>query len=197
VALAVEQQPLDRNFFARPVNEVARALIGCTVEHAGATGKIVETEAYHHTEPACHAFVGPTERNAALFGSPGHAYVYLSYGIHSMLNFVTEAIGDGAAVLIRALEPAAGIELMRERRDGVPDDELCSGPGKLAQALAIELDMNGTDLIDGPIRVSAESSDRPRPIVAGPRVGITKAADLPWRYCLSGSRYVSRPRLSA
>src|ERR1700722_10009951 len=144
---------LPPEFYSRPVLEVARELIGCTVEHEGAAGVIVETEAYHESEPACHAFVGVTSRTKTLFGPPGRAYVYLSYGLHAMLNAVCESEGMGAAVLIRALEPTAGLEAMRERRTvsarravaGQParDEDLCSGPGKLTQALGISLAENG------------------------------------------------------
>jgi DNA-3-methyladenine glycosylase len=132
-----------REFYERPVLVVARELIGCTVSHGGCTGVIVETEAYHHSEPACHAFVGLTPRTETLFGPPGKAYVYRSYGIHALLNAVCEPEGVGAAVLIRALEPVAGLDQMRRRRGGVADRELCSGPGKLTQALGIELVDNG------------------------------------------------------
>lgn len=182
-------------FYERPVLDVARDLIGCVVSHAGASGAIVETEAYHHDEPACHAYVGLTPRTATLFGPAGRAYVYRSYGIHALLNAVCEAEGVGAAVLIRALEPLDGIDLMRERRGVERVEELCSGPGKLTQALAIELDRNGADLHAGPVTIA------PRPpawrdvaLVAGPRIGITKAVDLPWRFSARGNGHVSRPR---
>lgn len=181
-------------FYDRPVLEVARDLVGCVLSHADTSGVIVETEAYHHDEPACHAYAGLTARTATLFGPPGRAYVYRSYGIHAVFNAVCEAEGVGAAVLIRALEPLAGAELMRERRGVERPAELCSGPGKLAQALAIELDRNGRDLGAGPVRIE------PRPaawqdveLVAGPRIGITKAVELPWRFCAHGSEHVSRP----
>lgn len=187
-------QPLTPGFYARPVLEVAHALLGCVVSHAGTSGVIVETEAYHESEPACHAFVGLTRRTRPLFGPPGRAYVYRSYGIHSLLNAVCEPEGIGAAVLVRALEPLDGIEVMRERR-GVSDlRDLCSGPGKLAQALAIGLEHDDTDLATGPVRILAPpaGSGRLAPVV-GPRIGITKAAELPWRICAAGSRFVSRP----
>src|SRR5436305_11173167 len=144
-------KPLSPDFYDRPVLEVARELIGCTVEHRGASGVIVETEAYHECEPACHAFVGLTPRTATLFGQPGRAYVYRSYGIHALLNAVCEPEGVGAAVLIRALEPLEGIELMRRRRGLEPVRALCSGPGKLTQALGIGLEHNGSDLSGGAI----------------------------------------------
>jgi DNA-3-methyladenine glycosylase len=184
-------------FYARGVLEVARDLLGCTVEHGGAAGVIVETEAYHETEPACHAFVGLTPRTRTLFGPPGRAYVYRSYGIHALLNAVCEPEGVGAAVLIRALEPARGVELMRARRGAaLADEQLCSGPGKLSQALGIGLEHNGGDLTRGPVRLLARA-----PAWAGavrvleaPRVGISKAVDLRWRFYVAGNRHVSRPR---
>jgi DNA-3-methyladenine glycosylase len=145
-------------------------------------------------EPACHAHAGVTDRTRTLFGPPGHAYVYFSYGIHSLLNAVAEEAGVGAAVLIRALEPVAGVDAMRERRGGVRDEELCSGPGKLTQALGIGLSLNGSSLVDGPIEVlSREPGSRAPRVVIGERIGITKAADLPWRFCDADSRHVSRP----
>jgi DNA-3-methyladenine glycosylase len=193
---------LAADFYARPVLEVARDLIGCTVEHRQAAGVIVETEAYHECEPACHAFVGLTPRTATLFGPPGHAYVYRSYGIHAMLNAVCEPEGVGAAVLIRALLPMAEIDRMRARRGliaGRParEEDLCSGPGKLTQAMDIELSENGTPLFSGPVRIRARAREWREPSVAqGTRIGITRAVELPWRFCAAGSRHVSRPRLS-
>jgi DNA-3-methyladenine glycosylase len=185
---------LEREFYARSVHEVARDLIGCVVRHGETAGRIVETESYHMDEPACHAYAGVTERTNTLFGPPGHAYVYFSYGIHSLLNAVCEPEGTGAAVLIRALEPVDGIELMRDRR-GLPRTvDLCSGPGKLTQALGIGLSLNGSSLVDGPVVVlDRESGAREPRIVIGERVGITKAADLPWRFCDADSPHVSRP----
>ena len=186
---------LTTGFFDRSVHDVARDLIGCTVAHGETAGVIVETESYHADDAACHAFVGLTARNSVLFGPPAHAYVYLSYGIHSLLNFVAKPDGEAAAVLIRALEPVRGIELMRERRGVDRLEELCSGPGKLTQALGIGLELNGVSLEDGPIRVSGRSDGWRKPaIVTDRRVGITKAAELPWRFCAAGSRFVSRPR---
>jgi DNA-3-methyladenine glycosylase len=170
------------------VLEVAPALLGCVVVHGDTAGVIVETEAYHFSEPACHAYVGLTPRTSVLFGPPGVAYVYRSYGIHALLNAVCEPEDVGAAVLIRALEPLSGLEVMRMRRRGGAG--LSNGPGKLTQALGIELTENDTSLIDGPIRILA---GEPRPYVTGPRIGITKAAELPWRFCAIGSRDVSRP----
>jgi DNA-3-methyladenine glycosylase len=170
------------------VLSVAPALLGCVVVHGDCAGRIVETEAYHYSEPACHAHIGITERTHVLHGAPGTAYVYRSYGIHALLNAVCEPEGVGAAVLIRALEPLWGIELMRVRRGGGAG--IANGPGKLTQALAIELTENATSLISGPIRIMAGD---PLPYVTGPRIGITKAAELPWRFCAIGSRDVSRP----
>jgi DNA-3-methyladenine glycosylase len=183
---------LPASFYDRSVHEVARDLIGCTVVHGETSGLIVETESYHADDEACHAFGGLTARNGVLFGPPAHAYVYLSYGIHSLLNFVAEPEGEAAAVLIRALEPLEGIELMRARRGVERTEELCSGPGKLAQALDIGLELNGVSLQSGPIRVH-QAAGRPPAVVSGPRVGITKAVELPWRFCAAGSRFVSRP----
>jgi DNA-3-methyladenine glycosylase len=181
-------------FYDRPVVEVARDLVGCVLRHGSTAGTIVETEAYHHDEPACHAFVGLTPRTETLFGAPGTAYVYRSYGIHALVNAVCEAEGIGAAVLIRALEPLDDLELMRARRGRSAVRDLCSGPGKLTQALDIELVDNATSLTDGPIEILAPSptGDDLR-LVAGPRVGITKAVELPWRFCAAGSPFVSRP----
>jgi DNA-3-methyladenine glycosylase len=190
--------PLNTSFYARPVLEVARALVGCVVSHAGSSGVIVETEAYHESEPACHAFVGLTPRTSTLFGPPGVAYVYRSYGVHAMLNAVSEPPGIGAAVLIRALEPLEGIDAMRERRGLKPLRSLCSGPGKLTQALAIELDLNGSSLRTGPIVISARPNGwREVQVTAGPRIGITKAIELPWRFCAAGSRFLSQPARAA
>jgi DNA-3-methyladenine glycosylase len=185
---------LDPLFFGRPVVEVARDLLGCTISHGETAGVIVETEAYHHSEPACHAFVGLTPRTEVLFGPPGTAYVYRSYGIHALLNAVCEPEGIGAAVLIRALEPLEGIERMRSRRGLEREEDLCSGPGKLTQALGITLEHNTTDLAAGPVAIEAPPPgwEHVEPVV-GVRVGITKAAELPWRFCVAGSRSVSRP----
>jgi DNA-3-methyladenine glycosylase len=192
--------PLPPDFYGRPVLTVAHDLIGCTVEHNGVTGVIVETEAYHDSEPACHAFAGLTPRTLTLFGPPGRAYVYRSYGIHALLNAVCEPEGVGAAVLIRALEPLEGIEAMRARRsssaDGaMRDEDLCSGPGKLTQALGIELSENRGELHDGPVRILSREAAWSEPdVIAGTRIGITKAVELPWRFCAAGNRHVSRPR---
>ena len=186
---------MNRDFYARPVVAVARDLVGCVLRHGPCAGTIVETEAYHQSEPACHAFVGLTGRTHVLFGPPARAYVYRSYGIHALFNAVCEEEGVGAAVLIRALEPLEGLGLMRARRGLDRPEDLCSGPGKLAQALDIELVHNDTELIGGPIAI-----EPPRPgweapeVLVGPRIGITKAAELPWRFSAAGSRSVSRPR---
>jgi DNA-3-methyladenine glycosylase len=187
-------QALPAAFYDRPVLDVARGLIGCVVTRGDCAGVIVETEAYHHSEPACHAFVGLTPRTEVLFGPPGIAYVYRSYGIHACLNAVAEPEGVGAAVLIRALEPVERIEQMRARRGLERFESLCSGPGKLTQALGITLDHNGTDLSLGPVVISEPSSSwREVEVTAGPRIGITKAAELQWRFCAAGSCFLSRP----
>jgi DNA-3-methyladenine glycosylase len=185
---------VNRDFFGRSVHEVARDLVGCTLAVGPTAGIIVETEAYDATDPACHAYIGRTARNEVLFGPPGIAYVYLSYGIHSLLNAVAELEGSAAAVLIRALEPTEGVELMRERRRQERTEDLCSGPGKLTEALGVGLDLNGADLLAPPFELSdRDPAWDAAEIVTGPRIGITKAAELPWRYCAAGSRFVSRP----
>ncbi len=185
---------LPADFYARGVLEVARDLIGCTVERDGSAGVIVETEAYHESEPACHAFAGLTPRTKTLFGEPGNAYVYRSYGIHALFNAVCEREGVGAAVLIRALAPVAGIEAMCRRRSPREED-LCSGPGKLTQALGISLADNARSLLGGPVRIHARAEHwRDPAVVQGTRVGITRAVELPWRFCAVGDRHVSRPR---
>jgi DNA-3-methyladenine glycosylase len=182
-------------FYERPVLVVAQALIGCVVEHYDAAGVIVETEAYHDSEPACHAFVGVTARTATLFGPPGRAYVYRSYGIHALLNAVCEPEGVGAAVLIRALAPLTGIAAMRARRGMQREEDLCSGPGKLTQALGVGLEHNGGDLACGPVRIRArEAAWREPRVIASERIGITKAVELPWRFSVAGNPHVSRPR---
>jgi DNA-3-methyladenine glycosylase len=188
---------LPPDFYDRPVLEVAPDLIGCSVLHGETSGVIVETEAYHEEEPACHAFIGLTARTRILFGGPGIAYVYRSYGIHALLNAVCEREGIGAAVLIRALAPSDGLEAMRRRRGGrqrsLADRELCSGPGRLTQALGIEMDVNGSDLTGaGPVRIEAREGPAPE-VIAGLRIGITKAVELPWRFCALGDPNVSKP----
>ncbi len=181
-------------FYGRPVLEVAQDLVGCVLRHGETAGVIVETEAYHESEPACHAFVGRTARTHVLFGPPGTAYVYRSYGIHALVNAVCEPEGVGAAVLIRALEPLDGIERMRERRGIRALEQLCSGPGKLTQALAIELEHDATDLERGPVRIEEAAHGWEQvSLVTSTRVGITKAPELPWRFSAAGSRYVSKP----
>ena len=179
-------------FYDRPVLEVAEDLVGCTLRHGETAGIVVETEAYHYTEEACHAYVGVTPRTQVLWGPPAIAYVYRSYGIHALLNAVCEPDGVGAAVLIRAVEPTEGIEVMRARRGPVPDRELCNGPGKLTQAFGIGLDLNATSLLGGPVAFE------PRPsavevVRTAPRIGISRAVDLDWRFTLADSRHVSRP----
>ena len=181
-------------FFERSVHDVARELVGCQLLFDGAGGVIVEAEAYERDDPACHAYVGMTPRTATLFGPPGRAYVYLSYGIHSCLNFVCEPEGQAAAVLIRALEPRWGIQRMRRRRGREGLRDLCSGPGKLTEALGIGLDLDRARLDRAPFEVrsrDAEWSDVE--VACGPRIGITRAAELPWRFCARESPYLSRP----
>lgn len=182
---------LARDFFDRSVHEVARDLVGCTLLYERCGGVIVETESYEADDPACHAYVGLTERTRVLFGPPGYAYVYLSYGIHSLLNAVAEPEGDAAAVLIRALDPTHGLEQMRSRRGARPDHELCSGPGKLTEALGIDLGDNEADLCREPFLLTAPEEQLE--IVTGPRIGITKAVERPWRFCAAGNRNVSKP----
>lgn len=182
---------LRKAFFNRSVLEVAPDLIGTTLLVDGVGGIIVEVEAYHHTEPAAHSYQGPTPRNAVMFGPAGFAYVYRSYGIHWCVNFVCEKAGSASAVLIRALEPTHGIPTMRRRR-GLHDERLlCSGPGKLTEALGITHAHNGLALDAPPIALYARPA-KPN-IVAGVRIGLTKAVDLPWRYGLRGSKFLSKP----
>jgi DNA-3-methyladenine glycosylase len=186
---------LDVSFFDRSVHLVARELIGCRLFFAGCGGVIVETESYERDDPACHAYVGLTDRTAVLFGPPGRSYVYLSYGIHSLLNFVAEPKGEAAAVLIRALEPTAGIERMRARRGERPDRDLCSGPGKLTEALGIGLDQNDADLTRDPFLLLSPAEDWHGEVLTGPRIGITKAVDRPWRFCAADNPNVSKPAI--
>jgi len=182
---------LRRKFFDRSVHEVAPDLIGATLLCNGVGGVIVEVEAYHHTEPAAHSYRGETARNAVMFGPAGFVYVYRSYGIHWCVNFVCEAEGSASAVLIRALEPTQGLSTMRRRRGGVDDRLLCSGPGKLCEALGITHKHNGLALDRAPFELRARAQTPE--IVTGPRIGITKAVELPWRYGLKGSRFLSKP----
>ncbi|WP_156332635.1 DNA-3-methyladenine glycosylase [Rhodopseudomonas sp. AAP120] len=182
---------LTRRFFARSVHAVAPELIGATLLYGGVGGVIVEVEAYHHTDPAAHSYGGETPRNAVMFGPPGYAYVYRSYGIHWCVNFVCEAEGSASAVLIRALEPTHGVDAMRKRR-GLDDPRtLCSGPGKLTQALGITIAANALPLDAAPFAIHRRTTTPD--IVTGPRIGITKAADYPWRFGLRGSKFVSKP----
>ena len=182
---------LGRRFFARSVHAVAPELIGTTLLHRGVGGIIVEVEAYHHTDPAAHSFRGPTLRNAVMFGPPGHAYVYRSYGLHWCVNFVCEPAGSAAAVLIRALQPTYGLGAMRRRRGLEAERLLCAGPGRLCQALGITADDNGRALEPPVFELRAAKS--PPEIVVGPRIGISVARELPWRYGLKASRYLSKP----
>ena len=182
---------LKRAFFGRSVHEVAPDLIGATLLVDGVGGLIVEVEAYHHTEPAAHSYNGPTPRNQVMFGPPGFAYVYRSYGIHWCVNFVCEQEGSAAAVLIRALEPTHGIAKMRRRRHAVDVHALCSGPGKLTEALGITIAHNARPLDRPPIALHARTGDVE--VAAGIRIGITKAVELPWRYGVKGSRFLSKP----
>ena len=184
-------KPLKRTFFARSVHQVAPDLIGATLLVNGVGGIIVEVEAYHHTDPAAHSFRGPTPRNRVMFGPPGFAYVYRSYGIHWCVNFVCEQEGSASAVLIRALEPTHGIAAMRRRRHSDDERSLCSGPGKLTEALGITHKHNGLPLDAPPIALRASVSTPE--VVAGVRIGLTKAVELPWRYGLKGSRFLSKP----
>ena len=182
---------LTHDFFARSVHDIAPDLIGTTLLVDGVGGVIVEVEAYDHEDPAAHGYRGKTERNASMFGPAGRAYVYRSYGVHWCLNFVCEGVGIANAVLIRALEPTHGIETMRARRGVAGDRLLCAGPGRLCQALAVTRDRDGLALDEPPFELRAR--ERKPEIVRGTRIGITKAAELPWRYGLAGSRFVSRP----
>jgi DNA-3-methyladenine glycosylase len=182
---------LHRPFFARSVHEVAPDLIGAVLLIDGVGGRIVELEAYHHTDPAAHSFGGETARNAVMFGPPGYAYVYRSYGIHWCLNFVCEPKGSASAVLIRAIEPLEGLAKMRRRR-GLSDERLlCSGPGRLAQAMGVTVAHNGLALDKKPFELFARTGEPE--IATGVRIGITKAAELPWRYGLKGSKFLSKP----
>lgn len=185
---------LGSEFFERSVHEVARDLIGCELSFAGAGGVIVETESYERDDPACHAYVGLTPRTSTLFGPPGRAYVYLSYGIHSLLNAVAEPAGSAAAVLIRALKPTHGIEEMAGRRGRAETRELCSGPGKLTEALGIGLEHNGVSLGEPPFEIRDRASEWSSvEVLTGPRIGITRAVERPWRFCAADSPFLSRP----
>jgi DNA-3-methyladenine glycosylase len=181
---------LSRDFFARSVHDVAPELIGCMLLVDGVGGRIVEVEAYDQEDPASHGFRGLTQRNRSMFGPPGHAYVYRSYGIHWCLNLVCEEEGVAAAVLLRALEPTDGVDRMRARRGADDPRLLCSGPGKLCQALGVHRGHDGLPLDRPPFELYGAPGETE--VVRGPRVGISAAADLPWRYGLAGSRFVSR-----
>jgi DNA-3-methyladenine glycosylase len=182
---------LGREFFARSVHEVAPDLVGCTLLVDGVGGRIVEVEAYDVGDPASHGFGGETARNRSMFGPPGHAYVYRSYGIHWCLNLVCGGEGVPEAALVRALEPTNGLDVMRKRR-GVEDDRLlCAGPGRLCQALGVTVEHDGAALDRPPFALLP--ADEALPVASGPRIGITRAVELPWRYGLPGSRFLSRP----
>ncbi|UPJ66131.1 DNA-3-methyladenine glycosylase [Bradyrhizobium sp. 191] len=182
---------LKRTFFGRSVHEVAPDLIGATMLVNGVGGIIVEVEAYHHTDPAAHSYRGPTPRNKVMFGPPGFAYVYRSYGIHWCVNFVCEEEGSASAVLIRALEPTHGLAAMRRRRHLQDAHALCSGPGKLTEALGITIAHNALPLDRPPIALHARTEEVE--VATGIRIGITKAVELPWRYGLKGSKFLSKP----
>jgi DNA-3-methyladenine glycosylase len=182
---------LRRSFFERSVHAVAPELIGATLTVNGVGGVIVELEAYHHSDPAAHSYGGRTERNAVMFGPAGYAYVYRSYGIHWCLNFVCEAEGSASAVLIRALEPRQGLALMRRRRGLSEARALCSGPGKLAQALGVTRKHNGLPLDRAPFELRARTATPA--IAVGVRIGISKAVEHPWRYGMKGSKFLSKP----
>lgn len=187
-------QRLGPDFFSGSVHDIAPALIGCRLFYDGVGGSIVEVEAYEREDPASHSFVGLTPRTKVMFGPPGRAYVYLSYGIHQLLNFVCEPEGEAAAVLIRALEPTTGLDEMHARRPAARSDlDLCSGPGKLTMALGVSLAQNGSRLDQDPFLLLPPEGDPPA-VVTSPRIGITKAVEKPWRFSASGSPYVSRPR---
>jgi DNA-3-methyladenine glycosylase len=180
--------PID---FNAPSEQVAQRLIGAIFTVDGVGGRIVETEAYDREDPASHTFPGPTPRNAVMFGPSAHVYVYRSYGIHWCLNFVCREEGHGAGVLIRAIEPLTGLDAMRQRRGLEPSKLLCSGPGRVAQALGITHGNNGMSLLEAPFHIEAPEEDYP--LATGPRIGITKAVDVPWRFGLAGSKFLSKP----
>jgi DNA-3-methyladenine glycosylase len=182
---------LRKEFFARSVHKVAPDIIGTTLLFNGAGGIIVEVEAYHHTDPAAHSYVGRTERNAVMFGPPGYLYVYRSYGIHWCMNFVCERDGSASAVLVRAIEPQHGLRAMAKRRGTDEVRQLCSGPGKICQALGITRAENGLALDEKPFELFAR--EEKASVVRGPRIGITKAVEKPWRYGQKGSKFLSKP----
>jgi len=182
---------LRKSFFDRSVHQVTPELIGATLLFNGVGGIIVEVEAYHHTEPAAHSYNGPTPRSAVMLGPPGYVYVYRSYGIPSCVNFVCEGMGSASAVLMRAIEPTAGLAAMHRRRRTADARLLCSGPGRLTEALGITHAHNGLPLDAAPFELRERTGDVE--VVTGPRIGLTKAVDLPWRYGLAGSRFLSKP----
>jgi DNA-3-methyladenine glycosylase len=182
---------LDEAFFARPVGDVAVDLLGCIVAVGETAGVIVEVERYQQDDPASHSFRGPTPRAAVMFGPPGRLYVYRSYGVHWCANVVCEPEGRGAAALLRAIAPLHGVEIMRSRRGGVADRLIGSGPGRLCAALGVDGSMNGTVINAGPVRI--ESGDGDVEVLIGPRIGISVATDLPWRFGIAGSPHLSRP----
>lgn len=185
---------LPKSFYARKVHSVARDLIGCRLLHDGVGGIIVETEAYNREDPACHAYRGPTERNRAMFGPPGRAYIYFTYGMHHLVNVVCEKEGEPAAVLIRALEPTDGVAEMKRRRAKVRGlVQLANGPGKLAEALGIDLRHYGQPVYRGGLRIRARGADWQKPkIVTTPRIGIKTGTARKWRYCAADSGFLSR-----
>ncbi len=185
--------PLPASFYERDVLAVARDLVGCKLLCDGVGGIIVETEAYNRHDPACHAYRGLTQRNRVMFGPPGRAYVYFTYGMHHLLNIVCEQEGEPAAVLIRALEPSDGIDTMRKRRRTSRATELTSGPAKITQALAIDLELNGAPVYEGRLKIYPRSSEwQKTKIEATPRIGIKVGTRRKWRFCAGGNKYLSR-----
>jgi DNA-3-methyladenine glycosylase len=182
---------LDEAFFARPVAQVAPELLGCVIEVGDLAGEIVEVERYQQDDPASHSFRGPTPRAAVMFGPPGRLYVYRSYGVHWCANVVCEPEGHGAAVLLRAIAPTRGLDVMRERRGTADERKLCSGPGRLCEAFGIDGSMNASVLGRGPVRVFAGMPVAD--VAVGPRIGISVATDQPWRFGIAGSPHLSRP----
>ena len=191
-------EPLDERFFNRSVHEVAPELVGCSLRFGEVGGVIVETESYDRDDPACHAYVGRTPRSEVLFGPSARAYVYLSYGIHSLLNFVCEPEGSAAAVLIRALEPTWGMEAMARRRGVAAERLFCSGPGRLTEALGIGLEWNRAPLLEAPFELRGRAGGwRGVEVAATTRIGISVATERPWRFCAASSPHLSRPLRAA